>query len=175
MKKLWIACLFVLFLPMSVFATLPLGEVPPVINLSGDDGGRVDGSPWSSTEMTGKLYYLVYVDPDETEMNEHVEKAMKAIEMDRSRFQSVAVINMDATWLPNAAIASKLKDKQAEYPTTIYVKDMEKSLVKKWNLKNDSYDIVVVGPDGKVVFSVDGKLSDDQLQELLSILKPYAK
>lgn len=171
MKRLWTVCLAMLFLPITALATLPIGEVPPVITLEGDAGGRVDGTPWSSAEMKGKVYYLVYVDPDETEMNAHVEKAMKEIDLPRDKFQSVAVINMDATWLPNMAIASKLEDKQEEYPDTIYVKDMDGALVKQWNLADDAYDVVVVGVDGKVLFSVDGKLSDSQVQELLTLLQ----
>lgn len=175
MKRFWILCLLIAFLPMTVFATLPVGEAPPVVTLEGDDGGRLDGSPWSSSEMKGKLSYLVYVDPDETEMNEHVEKAMKKIDLPRDKFQSIAVINMDATWLPNMAIASKLKDKQEEYPNTVYVKDLEKVLVKKWNLKDDAYDVLVVAPDGKVLLSYDGKLSDSELQELLKVLQENTK
>ena len=41
--RLWILVMVVLFNPWLVQAELSLGEVPPVIELSGDKGGRING------------------------------------------------------------------------------------------------------------------------------------
>ena len=39
--RLWILVMVVSFTPWLVQAELPLGEVPPLIELSGDKGGRI--------------------------------------------------------------------------------------------------------------------------------------
>ncbi len=74
---------------------------------------------------------------------------------------------MAATWLPNIAINIKLKSKQEEYKSTVYVKDLEKTLVKKWGLNEDDGDVMLLGIDGKVLYSVDGKFTDTQVKEIV--------
>ena len=53
--RLWILVMVVSFTPWLVQAELPLGEVPPLIELSGDKGGRINGESWSSSELQGKV------------------------------------------------------------------------------------------------------------------------
>lgn len=153
------------------FAELPVGQVPAKVVLDGDLGGRVTGEAWSSEELKGKVHILFYVDPDESDLNEHVTEALKKADFSKDKFASVAIINMAATWLPNAAINMKLKSKQEDFPDTTYVKDMEKIIVKKWYLDDDNSDIVVFDKNGKVLFSRDGKLSNNQVQQLLKIIR----
>ena len=108
---------------------MPIGEVPPTIVLEGDLGGRVDGTPWNSEELvSGKIIVLFYVDPDESDLNNHVSDALKAENFPLDKYGSVGVANMAATWLPNFAINIKLKSKQEKHKSTVYVKDLEKTL-----------------------------------------------
>ena len=74
---------------------------------------------------------------------------------------------MAATWLRNFAINIKLKSKQEKHKSTVYVKDLEKILVKKWGLKDDDSDVMLFGKDGKVLYSVDGKFTDTQVKEIV--------
>jgi len=171
MRKLFILFFFLLYSSMT-FAELPVGETPPNIVLKGDLGGRLDGTEWNSEEMnSGKVIVLFYVDPDESDLNNHVSEALKAEKFPLEKYGSVAVINMGATWLPNAVLNMKLKSKQEEYKSTVYVKDLEKILVKKWGLNDDDSDVVLFGKDGKVLYSVDGKFTDSQVQDLISAVK----
>mgnify|MGYP003956953139 FL=1 len=157
-------------LPLS--AELPLGKVPPKIILEGDLGGRLDGTAWNSEELiSGKVMVLFYVDPDEADLNNHVSDALKAENFPLDKYGSVGVANMGATWLPNFAINIKLKSKQEKHKSTIYVKDLEKTLVKKWGLTDDDSDIILFGKDGKVLFSYDGKFSDAQVKEIIQAVK----
>ena len=157
-------------LPLS--AELPLGKIPPKIILEGDLGGRLDGTAWNSEELiSGKVMVLFYVDPDEADLNNHVSDALKAENFPLDKYGSVGVANMGATWLPNFAINIKLKSKQEKHKSTIYVKDLEKTLVKKWGLTDDASDIILFGKDGKVLFSYDGKFSDAQVKEIIQAVK----
>ena len=163
--------LLTLSFPHFSVAELPIGQSPPLITLQGEAGGRVDGTPWSSSEIKGKVFTLMYVDPDEKEINVHVEKALKDLKLAPGTIGSVAVINMAASWKPNWAINSALEDKQKEFPNTVYVKDMDRTLVKKWNLKDESYDVLLFDKQGQVIFSRDGKLSDQDVATLIKHIK----
>lgn len=163
--------IFLMLFPTMVLAELPIGEIPPKVVLKDDLGGRLDGTQWSSEELvSGKVIVLFYVDPDESELNNHVSDALKAENYPKEKYGSIGMANMAATWLPNFAINMKLKSKQEQYKSTVYVKDLEKTLVKKWSLSDDNSDVVVFGKDGRVLYSVDGKFTDAQVKEIVKVV-----
>ena len=163
--------IFLMLFPTMVLAELPIGEIPPKVVLKDDLGGRLDGTQWSSDELvSGKVIVLFYVDPDESELNNHVSDALKAENYPKEKYGSIGMANMAATWLPNFAINIKLKSKQEQYKSTVYVKDLEKILVKKWDLSDDNSDVVVFGKGGRVLFSVDGKFTDAQVKEIVKVV-----
>ncbi len=167
-KSLFIGILFLM--SYKLFA-LQLGEVPVDINLSGKDGGKVDGSSWSSSMLTGKVSVLFYVDPDKKDLNSAFSEALKKRNFSLDSYQSIAIVNLAATWIPDIAIESKLKAKQKKYPKAIYVKDKNKILVKKWNLADDESNIVVFGKDAKVLYFKNGKLEDDEITKVLQLIE----
>lgn len=158
-------------LPVMVSAQVTVGISLPKIDLSGSNGGRLNGQLWSSSEITGKVYTMMYVDPDEKGINEHVEQALKAENFPRDKYGSIAVINMDATWKPNAVIKMILEGKQKDFPHTIYVMDKDKTLVKKWGLADDNYHVITFDKSGKVIFQKAGKLSDADVKKLIEVIK----
>ena len=163
--------IFLMLFPTMVLAELPIGEIPPKVVLKDDLGGSLDGTQWSSEELvSGKVIVLFYVDPDESELNNHVSDALKAENYPKEKYGSIGMANMAATWLPNFAINMKLKSKQEQYKSTVYVKDLEKILVKKWGLSDDNSDVVVFGKDGRLLYSVDGKFTDAQVNEIVKVV-----
>ena len=161
---------FLLLFGGNLFSTLPVGPTPELLTLSGKDGGRVDGTDWSSAELVDKVWVLVYADPDESDLNDAATEALKAKDYPDEFYNSVAIINMSATWKPNFLINTILKGKQKKYPNTVYVRDMKKALVAKWGLADDSNDIVVFGPNGNVLFAQDGQLGPEAIAEMLTII-----
>ena len=163
--------IILILVPTMLLAELPIGEIPPKVVLKGDLGGRIDGTQWSSEELVSeKVIVLFYVDPDESELNNHVSDALKAENYPKEIYGSIGMANMAATWLPNFAINMKLKSKQEKHKETVYVKDLDKTLVKKWGLSDDNSDVVVFGKDGIVLYSVDGKFTDVQVKEVVKVI-----
>lgn len=158
---------------VALFSTLTLAIRPPVVELSGDNGGRLDGKAWSSSELKGKVHVLFYVDPDEKDLNNEASEALAAENFDRSRYGSIAVINMDATWLPNSILEGALEKKQKKYPHTLYVKDLEKIIVKKWDgiVKDDDSNILVFDKGGNLIFKINGKAKVAQVKEMIKLIK----
>lgn len=169
MQKLIIIALSLMSL--SAYSMPELGKALPTATLSGDLGGKVDGTGWSTTELVGKVQVIFYVDPDEKNTNNHVSEAIAEAKFDRTFYGSSGIINMDATWLPNSLIASSLKKKQEKYPHTTYVKDLKKTLVKVWKVQDDASNIIVLDPQSKVLFAGHGKISEADTKKIVSTIR----
>jgi hypothetical protein len=170
-EGLW-ACLCFLFAPFLSQAEIPVGTTPETIVLKGDLGKLVDGGgPWQSDRFLGYVTILFYVDPDESELNNAASEALKNENLPADQVRSVAVINMDATFLPNFLIQGKLEEKQKEYQNTLYVMDYKKVLVNEWGLEDHNSNVVIFDKQGKVLFSVDGQLNDSHIREMLAAVQ----
>ncbi len=175
MKHFMIGLIFVLavaFLNQPAQA-IEMGKVPPTVELKEKLGGRLDGTPWSSAELQGKVSVLFYVDPDEKDANNDASEALNAEKFPSDKYQSFGIINMAATWKPNFAISSALKDKQKRYPKTIYVRDYKKVLVKAWNIADDSSDVLVFDKKGALIFRKDGKLTAEEIKTLIKTIREH--
>jgi YtfJ family uncharacterized protein len=173
MKHLVKAIMVVLavFLITHLALAIEMGHIPPKVELKEKLGGRLDGTAWSSEELKGKVHVLFYVDPDEKDTNNDASEALDKEKFPSEKFQSVAIINMAATWLPNFAISSSLKEKQERYPRTIYVRDYKKVIVNAWKIADDSSDVLAFDKTGKLIFRKDGKLNPEDIQRLIRVIK----
>ncbi|WP_456404135.1 YtfJ family protein [Hydrogenimonas sp.] len=159
-----------LFLALPLLA-LEVGKPLPRLVLDGEAGGRVDGTPFESDALRGKVTVLFYVDPDKKSLNEAFTDALHAQHFDRSRYQSVAIVNMAATWMPNFAIASALKSKQKKFPDTIYVKDRHKKGVEVWRMHDDDANFAILSRDGEVLYFRAGKIPETDYETIFSIIR----
>ncbi|MCK6601261.1 MAG: YtfJ family protein [Bacteroidetes bacterium] len=169
--KTLLSLLVLMIVPVLASAQISVGKSLPKVDLSGDSGGRLNGTLWSSSEISGKVFTMMYVDPDEKDVNEAVEQALKKENFPRDKYASIAMINMDATWKPNAVIKMILDGKQKDFPHTIYVMDKDKVLVRKWGLADDNYHVITFDKTGKVIFEKAGKLSDSDIKKLIAVIK----
>jgi YtfJ family uncharacterized protein len=111
------------------------------------------------------------VDPDEKDTNNEASEALDKEKFPAEKFQSVAVINMAATWMPNFAISMSVEEKQKRYPRTIYVRDYKKVLVNAWQVADDSSNILAFDRQGKLIFRKDGKLTAEDIQKLIKAIR----
>jgi uncharacterized protein len=169
----WLILGLSVFLINQTAQAIEIGEIPPKVELKEKLGGRLDGKPWSSEELQGKVHVLFYVDPDEKDTNNPASEALDKEKFPSDKFQSWAIINLAATWMPNFAINSALEKKQKLYPRTIYVRDLKKVLVTSWKLADDSSNILVFDKTGKLVFRKDGKLSTEEIQKLIKAIRDH--
>ena len=154
-------------------SALTVGEIPKNTTIDGENGGLVanEGEGWNSSSIKDKVLVMFYVDPDEKDTNNEFSAKLKAQEFDRSKFGSIAVINLAATWKPNFIIEGILKDKQEEFPNTIYVKDKNSILVDEWEIEDDASNILIFNKDSKLLFYKSGKMSTDEISTALTLIK----
>jgi len=161
-----------LLLTLSLSA-LTVGATPKTVTIEGENGGLVkdDGAAWSSSMLKNKVSVMFYVDPDEKDTNSHFSAALKEKKYNRANYRSLAIINLAATWKPNFAIESVLKEKQVEFPDTIYVKDKSSVLVKEWEVADDASNILIFSKSGKLLFYKPGAMSEDDISKALSLIE----
>jgi YtfJ family uncharacterized protein len=169
----WLIFVLPVILINQTAQAIEIGQIPPKVELKEKLGGRTDGKPWSSEELRGKVHVLFYVDPDAKNTNNDASEALDRENFAIDKFQSVAIINMAATWFPNFALSSALKDKQKRYPEVIYVRDYKKVLVDAWKIADDSYNILAFDKEGKLIFRKDGKLRAEEIQMLIKVIHDH--
>jgi YtfJ family uncharacterized protein len=160
-----------MLLVMASCMAIEVGKVPSMVSIDGEDGGKIDGAAWSSKMLKGKVHIVFYVDPDKKDLNQNLSNALKKRHFNRKKYGSVAIINLAATWMPNALIESKLKSKQKKFPDTLYVKDKKKVLVSKWKLADDNSDILIFNKRGKLIYKKFGKLSVKEIDKVLKLIE----
>ena len=115
--RTFLALLFVVSLvPAAAWAGAELGQVPPKAELKDDIGGRLDGKPWSSDELEGKVHVLFYVDPDQSDTNNDTSEALDKEKFPAEKYKTVAIVNMAATFMPNFLISSSSEREAGEIP-----------------------------------------------------------
>ena len=149
---------------------LVVGQSAPLIKLAGKQGGRVTGEPWSSEEIKGKIFSVFYVDPEEKALNAPLEAAYKREDFPPDKHQGVAIINLAAAWYPDSIIDGMLKDKQKEFPRTIYVRDVNKEVLKVWELKDSSVNVVIFNKYGKILFVKKGPVTATEIPQVMKII-----
>jgi hypothetical protein len=163
--------IFTLLLTLNLSA-ISIGEVPKNITLDGENGGlAVDNSAWNSSSLKEKVLILFYIDPDEKATNEHFSKALKAKVYDRENYGSIAIVNLAATWKPDFIIESILKDKQIEFPDTLYVKDAKSVLVNEWAIEDNASNILIFSKTGELLFYKSGAMSEEDITKAFELIE----
>jgi predicted transcriptional regulator len=163
--------------PFSMAAyKLEPGKTLPPLTISGEHGGNVkDNGAWNSQSMNGTLNFVVYVDPDDSELNDELVNRLQAEKFPEAYFHSVAIINMAATWKPNAIIMSVLRGKQEKFPRTTYVFDKDRFASQNWNLTPEGYHVLLVDRDGSVLYEKAGKLDKGEIEKFVDLVRSKVK
>ena len=135
-----------------------------------DAGGKL----FTMESWSGKILQINYVDPDESEMNEHFNDAVKyAIEVDsliaRGSFKGIGIDDCASSWKPDFAIRLIGGAKAKKYDTTVLF-DYDGDLRKAWGLKEDSYNVIILDEDRIVRAIIQGQISEEQVADLVQLI-----
>ena len=173
MKKiLSMVTMLLLCLSINVYAAgLKVGEKAPDFSLK-DGTGKVYSL--SSPEYEGKVMSIFYVDPDEKDLNSHVEDAlMKDPGLDRNvRYKGLGITNLKASVLPNFVIKSAIKSKQKKTGAVILL-DADYTILNLWGLQNDTSSLIILDKERICRYIYNGKLPEAEVAKVLSIIKEY--
>jgi len=130
-----------------------------------------DGTMFTMGNWAGKILQVNYVDPDESEMNEAFNDAVKhAVDVEkrieRDTFQGIGVADCASTWKPNFAIRLIGGAKAKKYDTTVLF-DYDAVLRDSWGLNKNSYSIIIVDEDRIVRVLERGKIPKERFEEII--------
>ncbi|MDP6684334.1 MAG: YtfJ family protein [Candidatus Marinimicrobia bacterium] len=164
--------LFTLLISTSILfsqSSLKVGMIAPEWEFQDADGVLHTMDNWS-----GKILQINYVDPDESEMNEEFNDRVKyALDVDslivRETFKGIGIADCASSWKPDFLIRAIGGRKAKKYETTVLF-DFDAVLRKSWNLKEDSYNVIILDRNRTVRGLYKGKMSDAEMDEALQII-----
>ena len=170
MKKMIITTSFII---STLLTSASASESLKELTLSGDNGGIITGEEWNSRMLKDKTTIMMYVDPDKKSDGELVTPIIELFEndLDLNKFQILMVVNLEATWRPNAIIKALVKSKAKDNPNRTYIVDAKSILVKEWKLANDEYNVVVIDNSSKIIYSHIGEWKKSELVELDKLVR----
>jgi hypothetical protein len=107
-----------------------------------------DKKEFTMNSWPGKVLQINYVDPDESDLNDAFNDAVKkATDVDKTLskdlFKGFGIVDCKSTWKPNGLIRMIAGNKAKKYNTTILF-DYNATLQKEWGLPKDNYTVVIL-------------------------------
>jgi predicted transcriptional regulator len=107
-----------------------------------------DKKEFTMNSWQGKVLQINYVDPDESDLNDAFNDAVKkATDVDKTLskdlFKGFGIVDCKSTWKPNGLIRMIAGNKAKKYDTTILF-DYNATLQKNWGLPEDNYTVVIL-------------------------------
>ena len=164
-----------LFASIVMLHAVNVGEVLPPLTLEDNNGGDSSSKAWHSQNLEGKVHVLLYMDPDKRKEAMPFLDTLNAKQYDKKTYSTVAIVNLAATWMPDAILEAMLSKKQKELNNTEFVFDKRKYVLAKWDMKDDASNVVILDKNMKVLYSKSGILSQDEINNILSIVKKAMK
>ncbi len=173
MKRIFTAVIMVLLcgvLNVSA-AELKVGDKAPDFSLKDSKG---DAYSLNSQVFQGKVLSIFYVDPDEKDLNAHVEDAfLKDPQLDRNvRYKGLGITNLKATKMPNFLLKAVVKNKQEKTGAVILLDD-NYTILNLWGLKNHTSSLVILDKQRICRYVFNGKLPHAEVEKALKIIKDY--
>ncbi len=155
---------------VTVMQALNIGDTLPPVTLEKENGATSNDKPWHSTSLKGKVHLILYMDPDKRKESQELLDALKALDANSKDYSTVAIVNLAATWMPDAVLEGLLSKKEKELKNTSFVFDRKKYLVKKWQMKDDASNILIVDKNLKVIYRKVGKLSSKEIEKIIALI-----
>lgn len=177
MKKLFL--LFTFISPLSIAHNIQLNQPLPKVTITKDGelitkSGEISYKTWHSSSLVGKVRILNHFagKGDVKEKNSALITAIRQAHFDRSRYQTTTIINADeATFGTGVFVKSKAKKGKLSNPHSQVILDQQSSAKKAWQLKSNDNFVVVLDKNAKVKFVFDGKLSTNQINQVITLVK----
>jgi predicted transcriptional regulator len=131
-----------------------------------------EGKVFTMASWAGKVLLVNYVDPDESDLNEHFQDAMKkAVDekrLKKEHYKGIGIADCAATWKPNFAIRLIAGRKAKKYNTTILF-DYKAILREAWGLKKDTANAILLDKNRICRAIVRGRVPDEQVEKLVQL------
>jgi len=131
-----------------------------------------DGNSYTMDRWAGKVLLVTYVDPDESDLNEHFTEAMKKAKeegrLKQEHYKGIGIADCAATWKPDFLIRAIAGAKANKYNTVILF-DYDGVLRQAWGLKKDTSNVVLLDKNRICRAIIRGRVPDARVPELVQL------
>ena len=132
-----------------------------------------DGNMYTMASWAGKVLVVNYVDPDESDLNEHFTEALKKAReggrLKEETYKGIGIADCAATWKPDFAIRAIAGRKAKKYNTVILF-DYDAMLRNAWGLAKDTANVVVLDKNRICRAIVKGRVPDELVHKLVKLV-----
>jgi uncharacterized protein len=146
------------------------------------EGSEITFRKWSSSELTGKIrtvYHLAARTGVEDINQPYIDALIEANlpeTLPDSPYKTLTVLNTSDAFWGTAGIASgRFENSQKKFPYAYYVNDEEGLAQKAWGLKEHESAVIILDIEGKVIYFKEGKMSPEDIQSAVSLIKKNLK
>ncbi|MCE1198061.1 MAG: YtfJ family protein [Marinilabiliales bacterium] len=175
---------------LTLLIALVLGILPVCLKAQ---TGEMTGKNFQSVTLTDannqpkaipfvgeKVLLIQYTDPDVKDVNDKLSDAVKARKFDSNLYQGIGIANCKDTWIPNAGIRMKARQKEKQFPGSVIMLDENHLLPTSLGMGDcDGKGVlIIVGKDKVIRFfrkiATEAE-SQSATQEVISILEAEIK
>ena len=139
--------------------------------LQGDD---VNYRPWASSTLAGKVRVIQHMAGRYSvkKYNDALFDAIKQQHFSPAHYQTTTIVNTaDATMGMTGVAKSKTEDGKRQHPHSQVIVDETGKMKSAWQLEAENAFIVVTDKQGRVQFAKEGKLSKDEIAQVVALVK----
>lgn len=173
-----------LLMPLMASAhSLKEGERVPAVGVAdrGElmlDNDKFSYKSWNSAQLPGKVRVVQHIAgrTSAKEKNAGLIEAIKAANLPHDRYQTTTIVNTDDA-IPGTGmfVRNSLESNKKLFPWSQIVVDSNGVVMKAWQLEEESSAIAVLDKDGRVQWAKDGALTQDEVQQVVTLLHTLLK
>lgn len=153
-------------------------RVSPVgINDRGElllDNNKFSYKNWNSAQLPGKVRVVLHMAGRSSakEQNAAVIEAIKEAKFPHDTYQTTTIVNTDDA-IPGSGmfVRSNLESNKKQFPWSQIIVDGNGTVRGAWQLEGKSSAVIVLDKEGRVQFAKDGALTQDEVQQVISLLR----
>jgi len=130
-----------------------------------------DKKEFTMNSWAGKVLQINYVDPDESDLNDPFNDAVKkATDVDKTLskdlFKGFGIVDCKSTWKPNGLIRMIAGKKAKKYDTTILF-DYDGLLQNEWGMPEDNYTVVILDKNRICRYIYKGHIPESENEKIV--------
>jgi YtfJ family uncharacterized protein len=181
MKKLILTLMMLPFLALANNISLSKELSPVVVSSAGEviqsaQNKGIIYQGWNSNQLKGRVFLIQHIAGRSAskKMNAAMMSAITAAKLPVDKYLTVTIINAnDVIWGTSGFVKSSVEDSKIEYPHASFVLDQKGIVAKAWDLQPESSAIILLDKQGKVLFSKDGVLSQEEIDSVIQLIKSH--
>ncbi len=179
MRKAFLTLALFWSLASSVLAaTIETGSTLPQIMIQAKGelvlvSDKITYQSWQSDQHLGKAQIVQHLAArmSASKLNQAFYDALHKLNLPKDRYASVSILNLDDTlWGSSWFVISEMRKNKKKYPHAILIADFEGVAQKTWQLEKKSSAIMLIDKTGSVRYFKEGKLSENDILQLLTRL-----